>query len=306
MDSNYLLGVGLAILSGIFFHSGALLQKKVVNEIPKQARDKRFMRTLLKHPLWIGGLLMEFGAGAATFILAQSLIGPALVPGLVASGLIVLAIGSVKLNGEMLNRSEYLGIALMILGILFLGLSELGISTEIVREVLKFSDTVLRVVVFSVSLFALWVVTHLLALKRTRRKGMLIAFSNGFPFSLSNFWISPLLAVIFVVLGGNGSFAQVMLLVIASIILVGTNALGVRQTQEAFKIAQASNVIPVQQITVQITPILVYFYVFSLTPPTSLAGVYIIAGSLLIVVSGFLLGRRWAAPETISLEPARE
>ncbi len=298
-DSDYLLGVSLAILSGILFQSGALLQKKVVNEIPKRERDTRFMRTLLKRPLWISGFLIEFGAGATTFMFAQSLIGPALVPGLVASGLIVLAIGSVKLNGEILNRSEYLGIALMILGILFLGLSELGISSETVREALKISDTVLRIAVFSMSLFALWAITHLLALKRTRRKGMIMAFSNGFPFSLSNFWVSPLLAVIFVVLGGDGTSTQVSLFVMASIILVSTNAIGVRQTQEAFKIAQASNVMPVQQIAVQITPIPVYFYVFSLTPPTSLAGVYIIAGALLIVVSGFLLGRRRAALETI-------
>jgi hypothetical protein len=43
---------------------------------------------------------------------------------------------------------------------------------------------------------------------------------------------------------------------------------------------------------VQITPIVVYFYVFSLTPPRTASGIYIVTGALLITLSGFLLGRR--------------
>jgi hypothetical protein len=50
-------------------------------------------------------------------------------------------------------------------------------------------------------------------------------------------------------------------------------------------------------VPIQITPILVYFYVFSLTPPKSISGVYIISGVFLIIVSGFLLGRRQTEPE---------
>jgi hypothetical protein len=104
-------------------------------------------------------------------------------------------------------------------------------------------------------------------------------------------------AVMFLVFGGQGTTAQIVLFVIASVILVVTNVIGTWQTQMAFKFAQASNVIPVQQVPIQITPILVYFYVFSLTPPKSISGVYIVSGVFLIIVSGFLLGRRQAEPE---------
>ena len=299
MDEKYLLGVALAVLSGTFFQFGLVLQKKVVNEVPREAREKRFMRTLLKRPLWITGFLLEFGVGTTAFLLAQGLIGPALVPGLMASGLIILAIGSAQINGETLNRAEVVGIGLMILGILSLGLSQLGISIEVVREALTRPDTVRRIAFFSSTLLLLWTATHMLSLRDRNRKGILMAFSNGFPFSLSNFWVSPLLAVIFLVLGGKGSFGQVVIFVLASVILVGANVLGIRQTQEAFKFAQASNAIPVQQVSIQISPILVYFYVFSLTPPTRISAACMIGGVLLILTSGFLLGRRQSEIEAI-------
>jgi len=299
MDGNYLLGVTLAISSGVLNQAGQLLQKKVVNEIPKEAREKHFMRTLLKNPVWITGLLLAIVGGTICFMLAQGMIGPALVPGLMASGLIVLAIGSVKLIGETLDRSEIIGIGLMIFGILLLGLSELGISSDRVRESLAQPDTIFRITVFTVILFVLWITTYLLALKSVKRKGIVIAFSNGFPFCLSNFWISPLLAVIFIVLSGKGTFSQIVIFVLASFILVFTNLIGIWQTQQAFKFAQITNVVPVQQVPVQITPILVYFNVFALTPPKNISSVYIITGAILIIISGFLLGRRQSELEAI-------
>jgi len=292
MDRTYLLGVALAVLSGVLIQSGLLLQKKVVNEVPAEARDKGFMKTLLKNPRWVTGFAIEVGGGSVTFMLAQNLIGPALVPGLMASGFIVLAIGSVKMMGESLSKAEAAGIGIMIVGISLLGLSELGISTDLVHEALAASGTIARITAFTGVLSLLWIATHWLALRQARRKGIVMAFSNGFPFCLSNFWISPLLAVMFLVLKGKGTLEDIAIFAIASVILVTANLLGIRQTQEAFKFAQASNVIPVQQVPVQITPIVVYFYVFSLTPTRMLSGIYILAGALLIILSGFLLGRR--------------
>jgi hypothetical protein len=54
-----------------------------------------------------------------------------------------------------------------------------------------------------------------------------------------------------------------------------------------------------QQIPVQIAPILYYFSVFSLTPPAGRSVIYILTGALLIVVSGFFLSRRQARLEQI-------
>ena len=95
-----------------------------------------------------------------------------------------------------------------------------------------------------------------------------------------------------VVLGGKGDSTQIAILAVASVILVGENLVAFSHIQLAFKYGQASNIIPVQQLPVQTTPILVYFLVFNLTPPRAGSGVLIVGGAVLIIVAGFLLGRR--------------
>jgi hypothetical protein len=292
MHKGYIIGVVLAILSGVLNQTGQLMQKKAVNNLPEEIRKSKFMRTLLKNPLWITGLVMSIGAGSACFMIAQNYIGPALVPGLMASGLIVLALGSVWMNGESLDAFEITGIFLMIIGITLLGFSRLEIKGETVVASLETNAALMRIAVFSLSLAALWVIMHLAALKSGGRRGIVMAVSNGFPFSISNLWIAPLVAVIFLVLEGKGSTSQVVIFVIASIILVGTNMIGMWQTQECFRYGQASNIIPVQQVPVQIAPVLVYFYVFALKAPDSTSVACMLSGVALIILSGFLLGRR--------------
>ena len=101
-----------------------------------------------------------------------------------------------------------------------------------------------------------------------------------------------MLALILIVLGGNGSFTQEIIFVIAALILMTTATVITWQNQLAFKVAQASNVVPVAQVPIQISPILVYFYIFALKPPSDISVIYILAGTILTIVSGFLLGRR--------------
>jgi drug/metabolite transporter (DMT)-like permease len=299
MSSHYILGVFFAVLCGVLMNCGLLLQKKVINEIPKEARNTRFMRTLIKKPLWVTGFLLEFVGGAVTFMLAQNYIGLALVPGLLATGYIVLVIGSIRLLGETLNKQEYLGVVLLFLGISLVGVSALEIHPDTIRESLTDSDTIFRIIIFTAVMFALWGLTHFASLRSRGRKGVIMGFSNGFPFSLSNFWIAPLIALIWIVLGGKGTPVQVAFFVVSCIIMILVNLLGIRQTQEAFKFGDAHNVIPMQQIPVQIAPILYYFSVFSLKPPSGKSVLYILSGALLIIVSGFFLSRRQAELERI-------
>ncbi|MBN2242121.1 MAG: hypothetical protein JW793_05480 [Acidobacteria bacterium] len=299
MDLNYTLGVVTALFCGGCMQAGILLQKKVVNDMPPEEKERRFLRTLLKNPRWLTGLFLEYGVGTAAFMTAQALIGPALVPGLMAAGLIVLVIGSVGIMGETLHLAEYAGIGMMIAGIALLGLSELEIGVDVVRACLAEAGISVRIAILTVCLFALWGMTHLISLRGSRRKGILMAFSNGFPFAISNFWISPLLAVFAAVFTGSGTRGQAALFVLASVILVGCNVFGIRQTNEAFRFAQASNIIPIQQLSVQITPILFYFYVYALAPPKSASVVFMITGVALILAAAFLLGRRQSEIEKI-------
>ncbi|MHA1237535.1 MAG: DMT family transporter, partial [Candidatus Hodarchaeales archaeon] len=123
----YLLGVTLAILAGFVINYGMVLQKKVVNA---HKNDEEFLKNLAKNPTWLTGLVLQFVLGTIFMLTAQLFIGPALIPGLMASGLIILAVSSVKILGETLSRYEILGIAVMILATVLLGLSELSIPTE--------------------------------------------------------------------------------------------------------------------------------------------------------------------------------
>ncbi|MHA1285606.1 MAG: hypothetical protein ACTSQP_24135 [Promethearchaeota archaeon] len=69
---------------------GQFFKKKVVNSIKK---DEKFFKNLIKNPLWIIGLIFQNCIGAIFFFFAQVFIGTTLIPGLITSGLIILAIG---------------------------------------------------------------------------------------------------------------------------------------------------------------------------------------------------------------------
>jgi drug/metabolite transporter (DMT)-like permease len=275
MGIHYLIGVACGILGGVLTQLGQLLEKWVVNRIGKDHHQKGFMRRLITNPVWLTGVVVGLGGGWAAYMVSQTFIGPALTPGLMASGLVVLAIGSVRMNGERLNVSEMAGVGLMIVGILFLGLSGLGINALQVKAMLA---------------------SRRMAVRIPARKGMFIALANGFLACLSDFWINPLLALIVIVLAGHGTSTQLALFGQAVLIFLLCGGLITWQTQEAFKYAQASNILPVAQVPIQIAPVLVYFFIFALSPPSTLSVVYILTGTVLTIVSGFLLGRREEVP----------
>jgi len=77
------------------------------------------------------GLLLQIVIGGLVFyFIAIIFLGPALVPGLMSAGLIVLALGSVKILKETLGKEEIFGILLMIVGVTLLGFSELSIDVS--------------------------------------------------------------------------------------------------------------------------------------------------------------------------------
>jgi drug/metabolite transporter (DMT)-like permease len=283
----YWVGVSLAILSGILNNFGTVLQKKVVNEF---SGDAKFMRKIVRNPLWILGLIFGLGIGSIFFLIAQVFIGPALVPGLMASGLIILAIGSVKLVGESLKTKEIIGILIMIFAIFLLGIS--GLSIDIADTNLLEAFFIIRITIFTCSLAILSILCHIFQKRIEIYRGILLAILSGFMYSLSNFWVSPLMAVITHVFSGNFELLELILFIVSAIILILTNTLGIITIQQAFRVGQASNLVPIQQVPIQITPIIVYLLVFLLIPPTVFSIFYLIIGVVLILISSFLLGKR--------------
>jgi len=286
--SVYTIGVMFAIISGIINNLGTVLQKKVVND--KFDEDSKLMKYLIKSPLWLIGLLMQLVIGSVFFMLAQLYIGPALISGFMAAGLIVLVIGSVYIVGESLKKVEIIGILLMILGITFLGFSELSI--DIVNTNLMDLAFVANVVVFTVVFSLIAIICEIIAKKDKRLFGILLAISSGCMFALSNFWISPLISVFAKVFEETASWGELIWFISAAIILPLVNLIGIARIQTAFTEGQASNLIPIQQVPIQISPIIVYFFVFLLAAPSIISTIYMLVGIILIILSSFSLGRR--------------
>ena len=150
MDPNqnrYILGVFVAILAGIIIDLGIILQKKIINE---HKDDEEYIKNLIRSKEWLLGITMQVAIGGGIlYLIAILLIGPALVPGLMAAGLIILAIGSVKILNESLKTSEIIGIISLIIGILFLGLSSLQIDSNDVILVILDVGFNIRLFVYS-------------------------------------------------------------------------------------------------------------------------------------------------------------
>ncbi len=295
MDTSlYYMGISFAILSGIINNFGIILQKKVVNEIRAEVK---FGRALIKNRLWLLGLMMQLGIGAILFLLAQVYIGPALFPGLMASGLIILAIGFVKIIGETLKRDEIIGILLMIGAIFLLGIS--GLSINISEQNLLDLMFLIRIIIFISIIIISSIICEILQRRTEKYSGIFLSILSGFMFSLSNFWVSLLLGTIFNVFQGIYSLGELILFICSSLILIATNFIGILKIQESFKVAQASNMIPIQQVPIQITSIFVYLLIFLLQPPSIMSIIFLILGIFLILISSFLLGKRQAQLEKI-------
>lgn len=292
--TNYWLGVFLAILAGSTTQSGSVLQKKVVNDL---SEEPEFMRSLIKKPLWLLGVILSFGVSSIFYLTAQVFIGPALIPGLMAFGLIILALGSVKIVGEVLKTEEILGIFLMITGTLLLGMSELSI--DITETNLLEIWFLIRTTIFTTIIIVLSLLFYIFQKKYDKFKGILLAILSGFMFALSNFWVSPLLGVIAHVLSGIFDLAELLVFIISVIFLVLSNILGLTTIQHAYRVGQASNMVPIQGVPTLIAPIFIYFSVFLLVPPSIFSVVYLIGGIILITLSSFLLGKRSAQIEKI-------
>jgi hypothetical protein len=294
---SYIYGVALAVASGISNNVGTLLQKKVVNDLPTEAKEQRFFRSLVKNPMWLAGLLLQLAIGTVFFMLAQVYIGPALIPGLMAVGLIVLAIGSVKLIGESLTRTEAIGITLIMAAIFTIAFSELVINIV----VFNFLETgfLIRVTLFTSAIVATILILEASHRKWTRIRAVARALMSGLFIAMSNYWIAILMATIVHVFDGTFVLLELVLFAISAAILVLDNIFALGTLQSAFLSGQANLIIPIQQVPIQIIPGFVFLLIFFLPVPSIFSFVLFFGGVGLIVMSSFLLGRRQVALESI-------
>lgn len=286
---NYSLGVASAVLAGASNYLGLAMQKKAVNDIPEDLRG-RLMRRLLLRPLWAAGLFFYIVLSSAFFLLAQYFIGPALVPGIMASGLIVLVIAAVLIVGERISAVDIAGVASIALGTVLIAAS--GLSVDSAKLPLADGSFILRVGILSAAALVLWTACNALLRKMKRHGAVLKGLAAGFPYCISNLWISVLFAAMRPVFGGTADTLTFFYFSLASAVLIATNVFGITEMQAAFTLGRASIVVPIQQVPVQIAPILYYYYVFGLRNPSPHALPFVIVGLVSIIAGGFLLGNK--------------
>jgi hypothetical protein len=291
--SAVLLGIFFAIFASASNNFGIVLQKKVVDAVPPESREQDFFKSISRQPLWLLGLFLQLGLPTGFLLVAQYLIGPTLVPGLQGIGLILLVIGSVKLNNESLTPREYIGILLLIIATGLVGFSGLNIEVSAFdfQQSWFFRNTVVfTTVVLSGSL--------LLEIGQRRsdqfRKGLYLTILTGFLYVLSDFWTSSLVGTIGPVFELKANWTQWALFLIACVLLVSTNIVAIGKTQTTFKYGPASILIPIRCIPTLVSPIFVYYFVFNQVAPGSYSLWFFLTGILLVFTGSVLLGRREA------------
>ncbi|NHJ22564.1 MAG: hypothetical protein EAX91_16575 [Candidatus Lokiarchaeota archaeon] len=289
-DLTYILGIIFALFAGIVVNIGVLIQKHVIN---KHSKDPRFMISLVKSPLWILGLILQVILGALVFYFVSIIfIGPALVPGLMAAGLIVLAVGSVKILKERLGKEEILGILLMIAGIMLIGLSELSIDVF----VFNILDTgfILRLIIFTTIILSLAISLEILHRKYANYKGVILAIEAGLILSINTIWASPGTTVVTHLINGIIVGAEIIFGIIIGIFLLVIMTIGITIGQIALKYGQANVLAPLTNVPIQIIPLIAFFLIFLAVPASILSIIFVIVGFILIVISSFLLSQKQA------------
>ncbi len=297
---SYGIGILYGILAGLSNYGGQVLQKKAINDAPGEVNEETLMKTVTRSPLWITGILLVVAVSSIFIFLGQDAVGAALMPGLTASGFLVLAIGAATILKEKLQIKEYLAMAMLVIAITSIGLSNLAIEGSL--ETLQDPAFLLRLALFTGAAGALWVGFYASGKKLEKRKTLFLALGAGFPFVIANVWMQPLILTLLAVFSGTAGMVEWVIFILGAFLSSIVSFLGLAHLTHAFNSGNASIVVPVQQLPQQVAPVVIYFGLYQLQAP-SVASLYLLlAGIVMILVSGFILSKRQAQLERITGE----
>ncbi len=297
---RYAIGIASAVLAGLAFNLGVLIQKGAVAQAPG---GHGLMRHLVRSRLWLGGFALQFAMGTPLYMLAVGLIGPAIVPGLMAIGLVVLALGAVTVQKERVTPPEVIGIVFIVLAVAALGLT--GLSIDVFAGSMKDPGLLLRSAGFGVVLLGVALACSLLASReelrtekteerRAESASALHAIRAGIWYSLGNLGLG------FVLAGfarfGHGIFdpGEILVFLAAGALAVGGNMVGIAATQHALSRGRAAIAIPLQNCITQVLPVGIFFLVYRPYSPGAGSFLFLGAGAALLIAGAVLLTARLA------------
>ena len=195
---SYGIAVLFGILAGMLNYMGQILQKKAINDTPMEIRATHLMKSLIRNPIWLLGIVFMVAFSTVFLLIAQAVVGGALMPGLMASGFIVLAIGSVMILKESLKLIEIVAIILLIAAITLIGFSGLSIPGSLSYFASISFDY--RLGIYSIIFTALWLGLFFTGRKAKKFSSILLTLGTGFPFVVGNIWLQP-----FIISFGTGT-----------------------------------------------------------------------------------------------------
>jgi len=117
--------IGLALIATCCYQVGTVMQKVAADRMPRirlRGGQGSTVRAFLGSPLWVGGLAVSAG-GWVLFLKALANAPVSIVQPVLGFGLCLLALFSVVVLRERLRPLEWLGVGLMVAGIVLLGVS---------------------------------------------------------------------------------------------------------------------------------------------------------------------------------------
>ncbi len=332
---RYAAGIAAAVAAGIADHVGILIQKSAVGRARK---GPRLMRSLLSSPVWLAGFALQFFMGAPLNVLAIALIGPAIVPGLMSIGLVVLALGAILIQKERVKPKEIAGIAFVILAVTAFSLSRLSIDVNAV----SMSDPALlaRAGSFAGALAVMAilcariarriasgpggktaaappasappaaaaagdaaVISSAAAARRDESAAALHAVRAGFLYNLANLGVGFITAGIARFRSGIFVPAEMIVFLIAAALAWSGSLLGLSATQHALANGRAAIAIPLQNGVAQILPVFVFFLVYRPYVPAAESFVFLGAAGALLIAGAVLLTGRLREETALTVPP---
>ncbi|WP_371804829.1 hypothetical protein [Candidatus Lokiarchaeum ossiferum] len=297
---SYAIGILFGILAGCSNFFGQILQKKAINDLPAEQASNNLMKQLIHSRTWILGFIIMSVGSAVFMFLAQLVVGAALIPGLMASGFIVLAIGSSMILKEKLTTKEFLAIFMLVLAVVLISGSQLAIEADI--SYFESSQFNLRIGTSSFVCLVLWLSLFYYGKRIQKFKSIPLAIGTGFPFVINNLWMGPFAATFSPIFESSATIIIWVVFGIGLVVTIVVNVLGISHYQYALEAGNASLVVPLQQLPQQIAPILIYYFIYQLNSPTNYSFILLVVGIILILIAGAILANRQIALESESLQ----
>lgn len=255
---DLVLGIS-CILAGTAMNStGIVLQKREVNK--SGMRDDSNLAYFLKRPFWVLGILAQTLLFAPFFFIGIDLIGIALAQPLATAGLLVFVAGAVLVLKEHVSRVEWIGIWLMVAAIFLVSLA--GVAGNVTVSIFFQDWFVTSAVAFTAILAGLIVAGGLLIRFVKQRDVQGLAILIGTSYAIVSI-AGQLVTIGFDTASLAGMEVLGWMLVVLGLAgVIGGTVAGINFSQNAFKKAQAIQIIPISQSINNVLPIVAGTFLF--------------------------------------------